>query len=86
MSAAIALMFMAEAATTCAPADTHRLRAGATIVQAIVSVEPRVFDPAAPKPAASNEGPDSGAGPTANTDEPESGQPANQCKATPTIV
>lgn len=81
MSAAIALMFLAEAATTCPPGD-NRLRAGASVVQAIVSVEPKVYNPPVPRLAASNEATDSSErGSAEDGEEPQADQLADQCKA-----
>jgi hypothetical protein len=85
MSAAIALIFLAEASANCAPADTNRLRAGASVVQAIVTVEPQSFEPPAATTAALNEpadGEDSSG--SAEAQEPdEADQPADQCPALP---
>ena len=81
MSAAAALILMAEAASACAPSAATRLRAGATIVRPVATSDAPPFvrlEPAAPlttgskvHPVAANEGP------TDRTGE----APAEQCKA-----
>jgi hypothetical protein len=83
MSAAIALIFLAEAAATCAPVDTNRLRAGASVVQAIVTIQPKSSMQLAPTPAATD---GYEFGPTASTDEPETAEPVDQCKVPPTPI
>lgn len=82
MSAAIALIFLAEAAaTTCAPPETNRLRAGASVVQAIVTVDPDA-EPAAPTTAAANELVDGDQrSDVPEAQEPEAEQSAQQCPA-----
>ena len=40
MSAALALILLAEAATSCAPADAPRLAGGATLVRPVGKAEP----------------------------------------------
>lgn len=83
MSAAAALILMAEAASACAPGSATHLRAGATVVRPVGTAEPPPFvrlEPAAPlitgskvHPVAANEGP---------ADRPGEAPP-EQCKAPP---
>ena len=82
MSAAIALIFLAEAAAaTCTPPDTNRLRAGASVVQAIVTVDPE-SEPAEPTTAAIDDQADGDQiSDTPEAQEPEADQPAEQCPA-----
>lgn len=50
MSAAIALILMAEAATACAPAREVQLPGGATIVRPVGTSDPVPFEPLGPAP------------------------------------
>jgi hypothetical protein len=73
-----ALILMAQAATACPAVSTTRLRAGASVVQAIVRTAPEAFEPERPTPAAVSDR----AGETV-VDKPEPDQRAEKCKALP---
>ena len=84
MSAAIALIFLAQATVVCdTTAETTRLKAGATVVQAIVAVDPKVFDPAVAKPVSATEEPEAqdavDEGTDATSPETAAEQPSAQC-------
>jgi hypothetical protein len=82
MSAAIALIFLAEAAATCSSSGASRLKAGATVVQAIVTAEPQSFNPAAPTTAASPAD-EAERGGSPDVDDAEPAQPTDECDALP---
>ena len=84
MSATIALVFLAEAAATCSSSGASRLKAGATVVQAIVTAEPQSSDPAAPTTAAASEpAGEAERGGSADGDDAEPAQPTDECAALP---
>ena len=83
MSAALALILLAEAATSCAPAAPPLLPGGATVVRPVGKIEPVPFErlgPATPFPKAE------GVKQTAadiEPDEPDAEPPAEQCELVP---
>jgi len=85
MSAAIALMLLAEAATSCAlaPARELELPGGATIVRPVGTSDPVPFEPLGPAPAVSKphsiQQADAPVDAGASVDDPSS----DQCEALP---
>jgi len=87
MGAAVALIFLAEAATTCAPAGSTRLKAGATVVPAIVTVQADPFDPSALTSASATDPTEpKQTGPRVVTEDPDADQAEEQQCAEPTVV
>ena len=83
MSAALALILLAEAATSCAPADAPRLAGGATLVRPVGKAEPVPFERLGPteglaKPDAVHQ-----VAADIENDRPESDQAAEQCEVPP---
>jgi len=93
MSATAALIFLAEAVATCAPGGTSRLRAGANVVDAIVTVAPESLDTLKPTIAAASDPTDIEDSGSSEAQEPDDlqpddqqlaeDQPAQQCEALP---
>jgi len=79
MIAAIALMFLADAPTTCAPAGSHALRAGARLLPAIATVEPKPFEPDFTTSASFDGSPAEGEE-TGEATEPQPDQAPVQCE------
>ena len=85
MSATVALMFFAQAATTCPAVAPQRLRGGANVLQAIATVEAGSFEPEAFTPAAVEE-PVEQSDQNAESAGPEASQPAEQCEDMPAPI
>lgn len=87
MSAAIALILLAEAASSCAPAGAARLGGGAVLVRPVGTFAPAPFErlgPAASVVAKSQGIRQTGA--PSEAEEPDADPPAEQCETAVTIA
>ena len=86
MSAAIALIFLAEAATPCVPARTIALPGGATIVRPVGTSDPVPFEPLGPAPALSKPEIIQHTGASNGPADPDDNQAPEQCEVDPVEI
>ena len=83
MSAAFALILLAQAATTCAPVGEVRLPGGATLVRPVGTDAPLPFEKLGPATGTEKSDAIRQTGAPADGEKPEKAPPAEPCDADP---
>ena len=86
MSAAIALILLAEAATSCAPAHGIELPGGATIVRPVGTFDPVPFEALGPAPGMSKPDIIQQADAPVGAGDSGDGSPPDQCEVAPLLI